>query len=120
MGKVHVAEAAQFEFLKGIPESERSISVLDVLNMIEDRCREKGPVVTMAVASRILGVTPQRVQQLAEAGKLETFRMEGVLWVHTRSLAKRFVERQPKPSLREAFMRGWLTGKGIAESQERD
>jgi hypothetical protein len=120
MGKGHVAQAAQFEFLDDLPQASRSMSVLDVLKMIDDRCREKGPVVSQSVAARILGVTRERVRQLIAKGALESFSMEGTEWVHTRSLERRLVEREPKPSMREAFMRGWLTGKAIAQSSKED
>lgn len=57
--------------------------------------KETVPRMTCAEAARRLGVTRGRVSQLAKAGLLETFELEGRTWVSAYSVEARLAE-QPR------------------------
>lgn len=125
MAKVHI-DASEFPFVQELPKREKSrrMKLLDVLEQLEERTRQKGPVIPQTLAAEILGISRQRVGQLVEADRIESFLLNGTRFVFLKSFVefcqeeKRTGGRPPKKV--GLLRRGKVLGEALADAMLGD
>jgi hypothetical protein len=82
------ADCAEFPFVATLPRKERSVirRLWDDIHEICQLQKEKGPVLPASVAADALGVSPQRVFQIVQDGRLEAISMHGRNFIVASSL----------------------------------
>lgn len=123
----HSTAIAEFPFVAELPKREktRRMKLLEVLDILEARTKEKGPVIPQSLAAEILGVTRQRVAQFVDSGRIEAFLLNGTRFVYLRSFLEFCKEDRPtgRPTNSKflaAVKAGKHTGLAIASAMEGD
>jgi hypothetical protein len=82
------ADALEFPAFAGLPKREKSKlhKVWDAFQELSRVTEEKGLLVQQSIAARLLDVSPQRVNELVKAGRLETHNFNGVPLVTENSI----------------------------------
>jgi hypothetical protein len=87
---MHVAEAIDFPFVEGMPKREKSrvAQLWDRLQELKAITDEKGAILPAGFASKLVGVSKQRVNDLMKAGRLERVEVDGHPFVTERSIVE--------------------------------
>ncbi len=107
------AEVLEFPAFVDLPKREKSklSTVWDIFYEMSRIVDEKGMLVPQTFAAKVLGISKQRVGQLADAGKLEAIEFNGTRFITENSLVdhaktERKVGRPysvKAPTLRETY-----------------
>lgn len=91
------AAAAEFPFVQDLPKREktRRMKLMEVLEALEARTKEKGPVIPQSLAAEILGVSRARVSQLVDEGRMDSFLLNGSRFIFARSFQEFCKEDRP-------------------------
>ena len=113
-------DASEFPFVASLPKREKSrrMQMMEVLGILEERTKERGPVIPQTLAAELLGVSRQRVGQLMEEGRIESFLLNGTRFVFLKSFFE-FCreERSPgRPRKVGALKAGIAIGSAIADA----
>jgi hypothetical protein len=113
LAEVQMSEAAaiDFPFVAGLPKRERSRfqKLQDEFAKVKAIVAEKGMIVPSRLASKLLGVSQPRIDQLMDAGILERVELDGHPYVTEASIVafantERKAGRPPKlPTIKEAW-----------------
>lgn len=100
---VNIDSTLDFPFLAELPKREKSkmANFWDRLAEMRAVSQEKGPLIPIRFAARLLGISHQRVTELMKLGRLECYEVDGHSFVPESSLvafakSERKAGRPPK------------------------
>lgn len=84
------ADALEFPFVVGLPKREKSkvVRLWEKLAELREVMERNGQIVPASFAAKLLGISHQRILQLAEAGKLERIDVDNHVFVTERSIVE--------------------------------
>lgn len=116
---------AEFPFVGELPKREktRRMKLVEAIEQLEARTREKGPVIPQSLAAEILGVSRARICQLVDAGRIESFLLNGTRFLFAKSFLEFCKEDRPTgiqrgTRLKETMKASWHMGRALADVAE--